>query len=235
MIKPITAFTFLYFITTLTDCCGQVLNFDLRWEGSSYKGVVEPQYFDSLVLEPSKKLPNQLLNATGVLYNSEHGSFDFTIVENIFDNSNDLMFKVIFGWFPITDISFTDDSLSFSWDWDFRPTPNAGDLKILKRANEILSTEASWNNADDRKCEDDNKNKKWSLYCALYKASFDMIGDFNHRNSALGMVRTTIEELTPGKVYAHRLMDFNNQNTFKDIQQVLKRSIEKFENMPSKD
>ena len=230
--KCITASALLFLVTALTNCYGQVLNFDLTREGSFYKGVVNPKYFDSLVLEPSG---SQLLQATGTLYNSEHGSFSFTIAENILDSSGDLMFKVSFGWFPMTNISFVNDSLRFSWDWDFRPAPNAGDLKILKRANEILGDEESWNKVDDRKCEDDNQNQKWSLYCALYKASLDVIGDFNHRNSALGIVRTTIEELTPDKTYEHRLMDFNNQNSFKEIQEVLWRSIEKCKNIPPGD
>jgi len=208
---------------------GQVLNFHLSLKDSVYKGTVEPSYFDSLIVYPSNNPQHLLLNSHGVLYNAEHGNFEFGIVENNLDDSSDLLIKVSFGWFPLTNISTKNESLSFSWDWDYRPAPNWSDIAILKRTGELLQDEESWNKNDDRECDDDKENKKWSLYCALYQASVDVMGDFNHRNAAMEMVRATIEEITPNKQYRHRLMDFNNQNSFNEIKELLSKSIEKLE------
>lgn len=217
------------FVLAWTYSSGQVLNFNLSLEDGIYKGTVEPDYFDSLTVYPSNDPQNPLLNSRGVLFHSEHGNFEFGIVENTIDNASDLLIKVSFGWFPLTNITSKNDSLEFSWDWDYRPTPNKLDVAILKRANELLKDESSWNKTDDRACDDDNQNKKWSLYCALYKASLEVMGDFNHRNSAMETVRTTIEKITPDKEYRHRLMDFNNQNSFREIKQLLNKAIEKLE------
>ena len=44
------------------------------------------------------------------------------------------------------------------------------DLRILLRADEILFDESVWNREDDRACDDDESESKWSLFCALQKA-----------------------------------------------------------------
>ncbi len=212
----------------------QNLNFELHNQNGIYTGTVKPDYFDSIMLNPSKVKDNPLLHATGILYNAEHGNFNFKITKNIIDNSTALLFKVSFGWFPINNLDFDENQLKFSWDWDYRPPPNPTGLKILQRADEILKDEASWDNKDDRKCENDRQNQKWSLYCALYLASFDVIKDFNHRNSAMEMVRKTIEEMNPNKKYRHRLMDFNNEESFEEVKSILALSINKFEEVLSK-
>jgi hypothetical protein len=101
------------------------------------------------------------------------------------------------------------------------------DLLILKRADEILSDELKWNRKDDRTCKPEDK--VWSLFCALQKASIEILGKYDHRRVALQEVRFAIEDVTKGKEFEHRLMDYNNLPTtqFKDIKQVLKAATEK--------
>lgn len=96
------------------------------------------------------------------------------------------------------------------------------DVKIIRRASKILSTQSLWNNKDNRECP--HKAKVFSLYCALYKASVDINGEFDHRLAALEEIRRTVEEFSKGKNYEHRLMDYNNDPTtsFGDIKKVLK-------------
>ncbi len=103
------------------------------------------------------------------------------------------------------------------------------DLLILKRADEILSDETKWNRKDDRTCKPEDKI--WSLFCALQKASIEVLGKSDHRRVALQEVRFAIEEVTKGRAFEHRLMDYNNLATtdFKDIKQVLKMATEKVE------
>jgi hypothetical protein len=57
-------------------------------------------------------------------------------------------------------------------------------------------------------------NNKFSLYCAAYQATMDITSDFNHRGTALEIVRKTIRETNADKRYQHHLTDFNNQNSF---------------------
>ena len=101
------------------------------------------------------------------------------------------------------------------------------DLLILRRADEILSDESKWNRKDDRACKPEDKT--WSLFCALQKATVEVLGKYDHRRVAIQEVRFTIEDVTKGRKFEHRLMDYNNLPTtqFKDIKQVLKKAVEK--------
>ena len=53
------------------------------------------------------------------------------------------------------------------------------DLRILVRASEILSSPAVWNRHDTRECHDSDKT--WSLFCALEKASREVLKEYRHR------------------------------------------------------
>lgn len=95
------------------------------------------------------------------------------------------------------------------------------DLRILERADALLATEESWNRHDDRNCPAGQRSL--SLFCALQAASVEVLGSYDHRRVALQEVRFAIEEVSGGKEFEHRLMDFNNQpeTRFQDIKRVL--------------
>ena len=101
------------------------------------------------------------------------------------------------------------------------------DLLILKRADTILSNEKKWNRKDTRDCNPEDT--VWSLFCALQKASIEVLGKYDHRRAALQEVRFAVEDATKGKDFEHRLMDFNNLPTtqFADIKQVLRTAAER--------
>lgn len=105
---------------------------------------------------------------------------------------------------------------------------DAADLKIIQRADSILSDSMKWNRKDDRECADDIKSGKYSLYCALYKASIDVTGAYVHRRAAMQIVRFTVKKYDSGSIKDHRLMDWNNSTTtsFAMLKMVLKESIE---------
>ena len=102
------------------------------------------------------------------------------------------------------------------------------DLKIIERADSILSSPLKWNKQDDRECNDDIANGKYSLYCSLYKASIDITGVYVHRRSGIQIVRFIIEKYEKGRVKEHRLMDWNNHpdTSFEEVKKVLRESIE---------
>jgi hypothetical protein len=100
------------------------------------------------------------------------------------------------------------------------PVTNA-DLRIVRRARQILNDSSKWNRADTRNCPADAN--AFSLYCALEKATKEVTGSFQHRGAAMQEARFVIDEIAPNrKKYEHRLMDYNNDpsTTFADIQKV---------------
>jgi hypothetical protein len=112
-----------------------------------------------------------------------------------------------YGWFGVTQF-VSSPTLSFDLDSSHEVSPNALDRKIVREAAEILSKEALWNRADNRKCA--ATAKTYSIYCAMEKATIDVTGGFNHRRPALESVRVIVDERTQGRNYHHRLMDYNN-------------------------
>jgi hypothetical protein len=106
-------------------------------------------------------------------------------------------------------------------DSDVRPPVTEADLKIVKRAREILNSPSKWNRADNRVCPD--TAKVFSLYCALQVATTEVTAKPNHRGAALQETRFVVDEITFGRNYEHRLMNYNNDptTTFEDIQEVL--------------
>jgi hypothetical protein len=95
------------------------------------------------------------------------------------------------------------------------------DLRILQRADTILSSPAVWNRHDTRVCTP--KDKTWSLFCAMEKALLDVLGEYRHREVALQEVRFAVEDATRGIEFHHRMMDYNNLEStkFEDIKKIL--------------
>lgn len=85
---------------------------------------------------------------------------------------------------------------------------DAADEAILERALELFSSEAVWNREDDRDCDPDGD--LYSIFCALQQASHDVIGEYQHRRTALQEVRFVIAARSEGRDYAHRMQDYNN-------------------------
>lgn len=108
-------------------------------------------------------------------------------------------------------------------------TSQSANTHILNRAAELLPDEAHWNRADTRKCPANAPTL--SLYCALRKATEEIMGESEHRTTAMEEVRVVIEQSAPGKNYDHRLMGYNNDPTTKlaDIHAVLKTATERLE------
>lgn len=98
---------------------------------------------------------------------------------------------------------------------------DALDLSILQSAGAMLSSEEVWDRHDDRQCMP--SDTKVSLFCALQSASVDVVGSYQHRRTGLQEVRLALQDATPGRDYAHRLRDFNNDpgTTLPDVQRIL--------------
>jgi hypothetical protein len=95
------------------------------------------------------------------------------------------------------------------------------DLGIVRKADQLLSSEAVWNRHDTRECP--AGAKLLSLYCALEKAIVDSGRQFEHRATVMEQVRLTVELAAPN-AYEHRLMGYNNDPdvTFADMKRMLR-------------
>lgn len=98
------------------------------------------------------------------------------------------------------------------------------DLDILIKADSLLSSKDMWSRDRISNC---SQLGKLDLYCALERASVDIIGKYIHRQPALQEVRFTIDDHYRERWEKHRLVDFNaNKDTsFEDIKSVLAQAI----------
>lgn len=115
------------------------------------------------------------------------------------------------GWFPISDFAARDSTVRFTIDTTHQVAASALDRRIIERADAILSSDAVWNRADNRRCP--AAATTWSIYCALERATIEVTGGFHHRRPALELVRVIVEDRTQGRNYDHRLMDYNNDKS----------------------
>ncbi len=95
------------------------------------------------------------------------------------------------------------------------------DLAIVRKADELLGTEAVWNRHDTRECPAGAKTL--SLYCALEKAIVDSGREFEHRATVMEEMRQVVEFAAPNS-YEHRLMGYNNdpEVTFAGLKRMLR-------------
>ncbi len=113
---------------------------------------------------------------------------------------------------PVTAAQSSDDSQS-------RPPVSKSDVEIVQKARQILNSPEKWNRTDNRRCP--KPEVKFSLYCALEKATYEVTQNFAHRGAAMQEARFVIDEdLAPNNHYDHRLMNYNNDphTTFVDVQ-----------------
>ncbi len=112
------------------------------------------------------------------------------------------------GWYPVSGFAIRDSVMRFKIDVVKEVPPSASDKKILERAATIITSDAVWNRADNRKCP--AAATTWSIYCAVERAEVEVTGGFHHRRPAMELVREIVDERTKARSYQHRLMDYNN-------------------------
>ena len=129
------------------------------------------------------------------------------------------------GWFPVTGFSLGGDTMTFQFDGKHEVPPNAVDRAILERAATVITSDAVWNRADNRKCPADAKT--WSIYCAVERAMIEVTGGFNHRRPAGQLVRQIVETRSADRTYSHRMMDYNNdpRTTLADVRSLFAEAI----------
>jgi hypothetical protein len=134
------------------------------------------------------------------------------------------------GWFAVSHFSKSGQVMRFDVDTAREVQPSGLDRDIIKRAASILSSEAAWNRADNRKCEP--TATRWSIYCAMESATIQVTGGFHHRRPALQLIRAIVEERSVGRKYHHRLMDYNNDpsTSFRDVAGLFSEALHRLGN-----
>jgi hypothetical protein len=132
-----------------------------------------------------------------------------------------------YGWFPVTGIKESADTLSFNVYAFYEIAPDALDRKIVRRAATLLSATKVWNRNDNRVCP--ATATTWSIYCALEKATIEVTGGFHHGRPALQVVRLIVAQRSAGRHYDHLLMDYNNdpRTTLGDVQSLFSEALER--------
>jgi len=135
----------------------------------------------------------------------------------------EIYMKSTLGYFLWERIRIQKDKILFVINWWYTPPASKVDLEILELAQRLLANPCNWHKKDKRKCENDIKNNRWSLFCALKFASITKMGEYNHHNTAMQTVRFVIDDLIPNHGFMHTLMDYNNAQTttHRDIMNVL--------------
>jgi hypothetical protein len=128
-----------------------------------------------------------------------------------------------YGWFRVSDF-VANQTLRFRLDSTREIKPSTLDLAVVARAAQILSAEAAWNRADNRKCP--VNATQWSIYCALEKAEIEVTGGFHHRRPAAEIVRKIVDERARKRDYHHLLMEYNNdpRTHLRDVQTLFEQA-----------
>lgn len=121
-----------------------------------------------------------------------------------------ILIKTSDGWFAMDNLKIYSDRITFEMDNDPDPPITTTDLMVINKVIFLLQDEKQWNRNDDRRCKDDIENKIYSLFCALYSASVEVEGAYNHRSAIMQRIRKTIVDIYPNKELEHRLQSFNN-------------------------
>ena len=133
---------------------------------------------------------------------------DSSPVELECDSDGATILRTDYGWFTVSSLRGDSASLTFDFDPVREAAPSDLDRQIVRRADAILSDASVWNRADDRNCP--AAATKWSIYCAMIRATAEIAGAPHHRRPAMQVVRHIIDERSVGRNYPHRLMFYNN-------------------------
>ncbi len=127
------------------------------------------------------------------------------VVSLRYADGDELLVLYEMGWFYVTEF---DSSQVLIWNMANEAAPSGRDIQVLDIAKDFLNGGQSWNRADNRICPENAVAV--SLYCALLRASEQVMGKPYHRQPAMQVIREIIGDRWPDRYSNHRLMEFNN-------------------------
>ncbi|MGL4728128.1 MAG: DUF6197 family protein [Bosea sp. (in: a-proteobacteria)] len=137
--------------------------------------------------------------------------------------------KTPYGWFGLTQAKLEGTALDLTIVANRQLPPTQEDIVIIRKALELLASDAVWNKQDDRNCPP--SPTKWSLFCAMIQATTEVSGGVHYRQPAMQAVREVLNEVGGTRVKLHRIMDYNNHpdTTLAEIHALLRTAQGKLE------
>ncbi len=197
----------------------------LEHAGSEFRGTCEvPCSVNALAIDidgpnPKKACDSPLRSVQATLHETDGGNWlgtmqgkfpeDPTRFELVMSGGSKLsVAKTPFGWFSLQSVQRENETLRLAIAANNQLPPTQDDIRIIQRANALLSDEKVWNREDNRACS--ANPQKWSLFCALQQATQEISGGVHYRQPAFQMVREVLNEVGGNRLDKHRLMDYNN-------------------------
>lgn len=146
----------------------------------------------------------------------------FELISN--NNGEPTVGKLPYGWFHIDEFQEQNGSLLVKFNVEHQVAPTEVDIRILSRASEILSSNKVWNKEDTRICPDNAT--KYSVFCALIKATYELTGKKHYRQPAMQAAREVVNVVSAGKYKKHRIQEWNNDpaTSLKDVYSLLEQA-----------
>jgi hypothetical protein len=215
--------------------CENCIEYSLEWNGDRLKGSsLQLAGYDISMILPSDFINDSLsidylfktirhgdIRGEFIFPNGHTSDIKYSLIP--YHNTTTVFMKTSNGWYPWDNIKIENNKLIFSYDYWYCPPATETDLEILDLCLDYMKDSTTWNQNDDRACDNDKSDKVWSLFCAIKIASIEKYGEYNHRGTVIQTTRFVIDELYPNHKYAHTLMDFNNDSStkFEDVIKVL--------------
>jgi hypothetical protein len=181
---------------------------------------------------PARSVQATLRETGGTWLGTMQGKFpeDPTRFEVVMPNTEKPgIAKTPFGWFALERARRENETLTLTISANNQLPPTQDDIRIIQRAEALLSDEKVWNRQDSRTCPP--YPDKWSLFCALQQATQEVSGSVHYRQPALQMVREVLNEVGGNRLGKHRLMDYNNHpdTTLAEIHSLLRTAQARLE------
>jgi hypothetical protein len=137
--------------------------------------------------------------------------------------------KLPYGWFALQSAQRDGEALTLTVLANRQLPPTVDDIKIIRRALELVADDMAWDREDNRICPP--SPTRWSVFCALTQATTEISGGVHYRQPALQAVREVLNEVGGNRVSKHRLMDYNNhpETTLANIHALLRTAQARLE------
>lgn len=156
---------------------------------------------------------------------------DPTLFEVVYVKGKPSYGKLPYGWFNVKKSSVSDKEANFVFDASRQSPPTPDDLKIIKRAKELISSPSKWNRKDNRQCKPTDET--YSIFCAMMKAQNEILEQPHYRQPAMQAFREVLNTMGQGRFDKHRLQDWNNHpdTTFEEVQKLFDVTYERLDTL----
>ncbi|HEV8081427.1 MAG TPA: hypothetical protein VGP43_11980 [Chitinophagaceae bacterium] len=135
------------------------------------------------------------------------------------------------SWYKVRDLKLSEKKIEFTYNSNSLGPPTEVNLTILRELKKYFTDSTKWNRDDKRvsgRSDCQPNTQKRTLFCAIYYASADIMGDFYAGPSFQGIL-DAVKRVIKGA--QHPIQSFNNdpKTTFADLHAVINDAINTME------